>query len=61
MIHLFMLFWNLQAESWVLNRPLYLVFPVEKKKKNKPVSVWVNAGSENGSSDGGATGTWVVA
>ncbi len=46
-------------QSWVLKRTLYLVFPVKKKKKT--VSVWVNAGSENDSSDGGATGTWVVA
>jgi hypothetical protein len=32
----------------------------KEKEKNKLVSV-VNAGSENDSSDGGATGTWVVA
>jgi hypothetical protein len=37
------------------------VFGFFGEKKKKTVSVWINAGSENDSSDGGATGTWVVA
>jgi hypothetical protein len=56
-----MLFWNLQVVMGIEQTFVFGLSSVKKKKKNKLVSVWVNAGSENGSSHGGAMRTWVVA
>ena len=60
MIHLFMLFWNLQAVMGIEQTFVFGFSGGKKRKKEKekkkPMSVWVNVGSENGSSDGGRQG-----